>query len=45
VAGQLGRQALHATVLGFVHPASGERMHFYSPLPDDMAGALARLRA
>jgi 23S rRNA pseudouridine1911/1915/1917 synthase len=45
VAAELGRQALHATVLGFVHPASGERMHFDSPLPDDMAGALARLRA
>ena len=29
----LGRQALHARVLGFVHPVSGERLHFEAPLP------------
>lgn len=33
----LGRQALHAAILGFTHPASGERLEFESPLPDDMA--------
>lgn len=29
-------QALHAEVLGFEHPASGEYMEFKAPLPDDM---------
>ncbi len=42
----LGRQALHAAVLGFAHPADGEPMHFESDPPEDMArliAALARL--
>ncbi len=30
------RQALHAKTLGFVHPRTGETMHFDSELPDDM---------
>ena len=30
------RQGLHAKSLGFVHPATGERMHFESELPSDM---------
>lgn len=38
------RQALHARVLGFEHPATGERMRFESPLPEDFAGALAKWR-
>lgn len=33
----LERQALHAAVLGFRHPVSGEAVRFESPLPDDMA--------
>jgi 23S rRNA pseudouridine1911/1915/1917 synthase len=33
----LTRQALHAAVLGFVHPITGERLRFESPLPQDMA--------
>ncbi|TAJ68898.1 MAG: RluA family pseudouridine synthase [Phenylobacterium sp.] len=33
----LKRQALHAAVLGFVHPITGETMRFESPLPEDMA--------
>jgi 23S rRNA pseudouridine1911/1915/1917 synthase len=33
----LARQALHAAVLGFRHPVSGQVMHFESPLPPDMA--------
>lgn len=33
----LGRQALHAAVLGFEHPVSGEVMHFESLLPEDLA--------
>jgi 23S rRNA pseudouridine1911/1915/1917 synthase len=40
----LGRQALHAARLGFVHPASGERMVFETPLPADMAELLAALQ-
>lgn len=38
------RQALHAAVLGFEHPASGQRLQFVSPLPRDMARLLERLR-
>jgi 23S rRNA pseudouridine1911/1915/1917 synthase len=36
----LGRQALHAHILGFQHPASGDTLEFKSALPGD----LARLR-
>jgi len=32
----LGRQALHARTLGFIHPATGEYIEFSTPLPDDM---------
>jgi 23S rRNA pseudouridine1911/1915/1917 synthase len=32
----LSRQALHAAVLGFIHPITGERMRFETPLPPDM---------
>ena len=41
----LGRQALHACVLGFVHPVTGKRLRFVSPLPDDMARLVEALRA
>jgi 23S rRNA pseudouridine1911/1915/1917 synthase len=34
---QLGRQALHARTLGFLHPISGQYLEFSSPLPEDMA--------
>ncbi len=37
------RQALHAKVLGFTHPATGERLTFDSPLLPDMIGLLANL--
>jgi 23S rRNA pseudouridine1911/1915/1917 synthase len=40
----LARQALHAAVLGFRHPVTGETLRFESPLPPDMA-ALQRLLA
>jgi len=30
------RPALHAEVLGFVHPKSGERMRFEAPWPEDL---------
>ncbi|MEZ4600634.1 MAG: RluA family pseudouridine synthase [Syntrophotaleaceae bacterium] len=32
----LGRQALHARLLGFIHPESGAYLEFESPLPADM---------
>ncbi len=40
----LGRQALHAAVLGFEHPATGEELLFESPLPADMAALMQALR-
>ncbi len=33
----LARQALHAAVLGFVHPITGERLRFEADPPDDFA--------
>jgi 23S rRNA pseudouridine1911/1915/1917 synthase len=42
---RLGRQALHASVLGFRHPASGETLRFEAELPEDFQTALAALRA
>jgi 23S rRNA pseudouridine1911/1915/1917 synthase len=30
------RQALHAAVLGFIHPVTGDRLRFESDLPQDM---------
>jgi 23S rRNA pseudouridine1911/1915/1917 synthase len=32
----LGRQALHARTLGFIHPVTGEYLEFSTPLPDDL---------
>lgn len=40
----LPRQALHAFILGFEHPATGHHMHFESPLPNDFATVLDRWR-
>ena len=39
----LARQALHAAVLGFVHPVTGETLRFETPLPADMAAVQAAL--
>ena len=39
------RQALHAARLAFVHPETGERRQFETPIPDDMARLLSALRA
>lgn len=39
------RLALHAAVLGFTHPATGERVRFESPLPDELAHYVERLRS
>ena len=41
----LARQALHAKVLGFIHPVTGEALSFESPLPADMADLERRLVA
>ena len=38
------RQALHAASLGFLHPVTGERLVFTSPLPGDLAALIAGLR-
>ena len=37
VASAFRRQALHAYLLGFEHPRTGEAMHFESDPPDDLA--------
>ena len=44
IAAALGRQALHAAVLGFVHPVSGESLRFEVAPPADFARALEALR-
>ena len=36
----LGRQALHARVLGFIHPVTGKPVRWTSALPDDMERCL-----
>jgi 23S rRNA pseudouridine1911/1915/1917 synthase len=41
---QLGRQALHARVLGFAHPISGKQLRFEANWPADFAEAVAALR-
>ena len=38
------RQALHAQMLGFVHPVTGEEMLFESELPDDLANVIVKWR-
>jgi len=38
------RQALHAAILGFTHPITGEELRFEAPIPADMAALLAALR-
>jgi 23S rRNA pseudouridine1911/1915/1917 synthase len=44
IADELGRQALHARSLGFVHPATGKTLSFRSEPPEDFRRALAALR-
>ena len=39
------RQALHAEILEFTHPVSGEPVRVSAPVPDDMVNLLAALRA
>jgi 23S rRNA pseudouridine1911/1915/1917 synthase len=45
IAAGFPRQALHAFLLAFEHPESGEEMRFESPLPADMAKLAGSLKA
>jgi 23S rRNA pseudouridine1911/1915/1917 synthase len=40
----LPRQALHAKTLGFIHPKTGEKMQYDSPIPDDFNSAINKWR-
>jgi len=42
--GAFDRQALHAAVLGFSHPVSGETVRLVAALPQDMTDMIAQLR-
>jgi 23S rRNA pseudouridine1911/1915/1917 synthase len=42
--GMLPRQALHAKVLGFTHPRTGEHVRFESDLPADMQNVINKWR-
>jgi 23S rRNA pseudouridine1911/1915/1917 synthase len=39
------RQALHAYLLGFAHPVTGDEMRFESSLPEDMAALVAAFKS
>ena len=41
---KLDRQFLHAHVLGFDHPKTGERLEFSSNLPSNLNNILKKLR-
>ncbi|HLU53515.1 MAG TPA: RluA family pseudouridine synthase [Acidimicrobiia bacterium] len=41
---EVPRLFLHACRLGFIHPRTGEELTFESPLPEDLAAVLERLR-
>lgn len=43
--GSLGRQALHARILGFIHPVTEEYLEFSSELPADMTNLVAYLES
>jgi 23S rRNA pseudouridine1911/1915/1917 synthase len=40
----LSGQALHAETLGFVHPVTGQKLHFEVPMPQDMQSLFEWLR-
>lgn len=42
---QLGRQFLHARLLGFTHPVTGQSMEFSSPLPAELERILRYLHS
>ena len=39
------RQALHAYLLGFAHPVTGQRLSFTSPLPEDLAALVSAFKS
>ena len=41
----IGRQALHAASLRFIHPVTKKELQIEAPLPSDMCGAIERLRS
>jgi 23S rRNA-/tRNA-specific pseudouridylate synthase len=42
---KLGRPFLHAARLGFAHPASGEKLEFTAPLPNELRDFLELVSA
>ncbi len=40
----LNRQALHASMLGLVHPVTGQYLEWTSPIPQDMETVIARAK-
>jgi 23S rRNA pseudouridine1911/1915/1917 synthase len=42
---QLGRQALHAAKLGFIHPVTGVELLFEAPPPEDLSRLISALNA
>lgn len=42
---KMNGQALHAAVLGFVHPSTEQYVEFTSPIPEDMENILQSLRS
>lgn len=38
------RHALHASAIGIKHPANGKKLHYRSPLPEDMKAVVDALR-
>ena len=40
----IGRQMLHAEILGFIHPDSEDFREFQTPMPEDMHDILKNLR-
>lgn len=43
VAKMLGRQALHAEVIGFIHPRSGQKLDFQQNVPNDISELIKQL--
>jgi len=41
---KLSRQALHAQLLGFIHPSTAEYMEFSAPIPEDIQNVIDALR-
>lgn len=41
---RLGRQALHAAKLGFIHPVTGEELLFRSAPPEDLSNLISALK-